>query len=212
MENNITWQLTGPRGDYFVPGESGLIGGWGFNYPRPSVYAPYEEAGDTVRRPATLLSLEDLRALGGDWTNEESWGWSGFIRVKYGTRADETDGPVVELNYGTNLRILRYADVLLMAAEAHHKAGNDGKAAEYVNMVRARANLNAAIGNMMDVIKKERQMELAFEAVRFLDLIRWGDANNVLSKFGYVEGKHNLYPIPADEMTTNNKAVQNNGY
>lgn len=33
MENNITWQLTGPRGDYFVAGSTGLIGGWGFNYP-----------------------------------------------------------------------------------------------------------------------------------------------------------------------------------
>ena len=101
MENNISWQLTGPRGDYFEPGESGLIGGWGFNYPRQSVYDPYVEEGDVVRRPATLLSLEDLRALGGDWTNEESWGWGGFIRVKYGTRGDETDDPVMELNYGT---------------------------------------------------------------------------------------------------------------
>ena len=212
MENNISWQLTGPRGDYFVPGESGLIGGWGFNYPRQSVYDPYVEEGDLVRRPATLLSLEDLRALGGNWTNEESWGWGGFIRVKYGTRGDETDAPVNELNYGTNLRLIRYADVLLMAAEAYHKAGDDGKAAEYLNMVRSRANLGPAVGNMMDAIKKERQMELAFEAVRFLDLIRWGDASEVLSQFGFVEGKHNLYPIPQGEILTNPNAVQNNGY
>ena len=99
-----------------------------------------------------------------------------------------------------------------MAAEAYHKAGDDGKAAEYLNMVRSRANLGPAIGNIMDAIKKERQMELAFEAVRFLDLIRWGDANEVLSQFGFVEGKHNLYPIPQGEMLTNPNAVQNNGY
>ena len=41
MENNITWQLTGPRGDYFNPGESGLIGGWGFNYPQMSLYQTF---------------------------------------------------------------------------------------------------------------------------------------------------------------------------
>jgi hypothetical protein len=212
MENNITWQLTGPRGDYFVPGESGLIGGWGFNYPRASSYEPYVEAGDTTRRPATVMSKADLQAMGGDWTNDESWGWDGYIRVKYGTRTDETGDPVLELNYGTNLRLIRYADVLLMAAEAHHKAGNDSKAAEYLNMVRSRANLGPAIGNIMEAIKKERQMELAFEGVRFLDLIRWGDASEVLSPFGFVEGKHNVYPIPQDEMRQNSNAVQNDLY
>jgi hypothetical protein len=215
MENNITWQLTGPRGDYFQPGESGLIGGWGFNYPRQSVYDPYIEEGDVVRRPATLLSKADLQALGGDWTNDEAWGWDGFIRVKYGTRTDETDAPVGELNYGTNLRLIRFADVLLMAAEANFRAGNAGAAAIELNKVRARAGLDAIqpTGDaMFQAIVKERQMELAFEGVRFLDLIRWGIAKDVLGQFGYVDGKHNVYPIPADEMRANNQAAQNPGY
>ena len=212
MENNIHWQLTGPRGDYFQPGTTGLLGGWGFNYPREEAYAPFAAAGDVTRKPATLLSLEDLRALGGDWTNEESWGWGGYIRVKYGSKEDETGSPVGELNYGTNVRILRYADVLLMAAEAYHRDGNDTKAAEYVNLVRARANLGPAVGDMFKAIVTERQMELSFEAVRFLDLIRWGLASEQLGKFGYVDGKHNVYPIPSDEMRQNNNAVQNNGY
>jgi hypothetical protein len=212
MENNIHWQLCGPRGDYFQPGETGLIGGWGFNYPRDEAYQPFVEEGDTVRRKATLISLEELRAMGGDWTNEESWGWGGYIRVKYGTKDSETADPVKELNYGTNLRVIRYADVLLMAAEAHAMNGNDGVAAQYLNQVRSRANLGPAIGDVMTAIKKERQMELAFEGVRFLDLIRWGDAANVLGGFGYVEGKHNVYPIPQDEMRNNGNATQNNGY
>jgi hypothetical protein len=215
MENNITWQLTGPRGDYFQPGTTGLVGGWGFNYPRASVYEPYEEEGDEVRKPATLLSLEDLRAAGGDWTNEESWGWAGFIRVKYGTLASETGAPVGELNYGTNLRLLRYGDVLLMSAEANYRAGNTGDALIDLNKVRARANLApvTATGEaLFNAIVKERQMELAFEGVRFLDLIRWGMAEEKLSQFGYVEGKNNLYPIPSDEMRNNSNAVQNPGY
>lgn len=215
MENNITWQLTGPRGDYFQAGESGLIGGWGFNYPKQALYDVFAAAGDEVRRPATILSLEDLRALGGDWTNEESWGWDGCIRVKYGTRTDETstaDGVVMELNYGTNLRLMRYADVLLMAAEANHMAGNDGVAATYLNQVRQRAGLGAYTGDIMTAIKTERQMELCFEGVRFLDLIRWGDAPTVLGPLGFVAGKHELYPIPSDELRNNANGVQNPGY
>lgn len=215
MENNVSWQLTGPRGDYFQPGSSGLIGGWGFNYPRASVYEPYEEEGDVVRKPATLLSLEDLRALGGDWTNEDAWGWAGFIRVKYGTVASETGGPVGELNYGTNLRLLRYADVLLMSAEANYRAGNNGAAVQDLNAVRARAGLPAIqpVGDaLFNAIVKERQMELAFEGVRFLDLIRWGMAAEKLSQFGYVEGKNNLYPIPSDELRNNTNGTQNPGY
>lgn len=215
MENNITWQLTGPRGDYFVAGETGLIGGWGFNYPKTNAYQVFVDAGDVTRKPASILSLEDLRALGGDWTNEESWGWDGHIRVKYGTRMDETngdDGAVPELNYGTNLRLLRYGDVLLMAAEANHMAGNDGKAATYLNMVRSRANLGAYEGDIMEAIKKERQMELCFEGVRFLDLVRWGDAAQVLGPLGFVAGKHEVFPIPQDEMRQNAAATQNNGY
>lgn len=215
MENNITWQLTGPRGDYFNAGETGLIGGWGFNYPKQALYDVFVSEGDMVRKPASILSLQDLRDQGGDWTNEESWGWDGCIRVKYGTRMDETsdaNGAVAELNYGTNLRLIRYADVLLMAAEAYHMSGNDGKAATYLNMVRERAGLGAYSGDIMTAIKKERQMELCFEGVRLLDLIRWGDAPAVLGSLGFVAGKHEVFPIPQDEIRNNSNAIQNNGY
>lgn len=212
MENNITWQLTGPRGDYFEPGTTGLIGGWGFNYPRQNLYDAFAAAGDTIRRPASILSLEDLRAQGGDWTNESSWGWDGCVRVKYGTRLDETAGPVSELNYGTNLRLIRYSDVLLMAAEANHLSGSDAKAVEYLTLVRNRAGLPAFTGDIMTAIKKERELELCFEGVRLLDLIRWGDAPAVLGPLGFVAGKHEVFPIPQGEMRNNSKAVQNDNY
>jgi len=215
MENNITWQLTGPRGDYFVAGETGLIGGWGFNYPRDNAYQVFVEAGDVTRRPASILSLADLQAQGGDWTNAECWGWDGYIRVKYGTRLSETNnagGAVAELNYGTNLRLLRYADILLMAAEANYRAGDNGKAATYLNQVRQRANLAPFQGDFFLALVKERQMELCFEGVRFLDLIRWGMAAEVLGPKGFAAGKNELYPIPQDEMRNNSKAEQNPGY
>ena len=215
MENNITWQLTGPRGDYFQAGTTGLIGGWGFNYPKQRLYDAFVAAGDNVRKPASVLSLADLRAQGGDWTNESSWGWDGCIRVKYGTRMDETNGEngaVAELNYGTNLRLIRYADVLLMAAEANHMSGNDTKAANYLNQVRTRAGLGSYQGDIMEAIKKERELELCFEGVRFLDLVRWGDAPAALGSLGFVAGKHEVFPIPQDEMRNNSKAEQNIGY
>ncbi len=128
---------------------------------------------------------------------------------------DETNGDngaVPELNYGTNLRLMRYADVLLMAAEANFRKGDQGKADNYLNQVRSRANLDPYTGDFFTALMKERQMELCFEGVRFLDLIRWGKASEVLGPLGFVAGKHEVYPIPQDEMRTNNKASQNTGY
>jgi len=216
MENNITWQLCGPRGDYFVPGNSGMVGGWGFVYPTASMYNAFE-ANDT-RRSATVWSVADLQALGGNWTGDPvnpPFDFVGYFRVKYGTFADETNGPVGELNYGTNLRLIRYADVLLMASEAYYRQGNESKALSELNKVRSRAgltNVTASGQGLFDAIVKEREVELAFEGVRFFDLVRWGLASQVLgSKF--VVGKHELFPIPLDEMTNNSKiGEQNPGY
>jgi len=78
--------------------------------------------------------------------------------------------------------------------------------------VRSRANLGAYSGDIFEAIVKERQMELCFEAVRFLDLIRWGKAPQVLGPLGFVAGKHELYPIPQDEIRNNTNASQNPGY
>lgn len=216
METNIHWQLCGPRGDYFTSDTVlNLIGGWGFNYPEMELYEAFANAGDELRRNATVWSTTELEANGGGWSNPDAWGWDGCIRVKYGTRISETssaDGAVAELNYGTNLRLLRYADVLLMAAEAKLNAGDAAGALTEINKVRERAQLEALTSITMEDIMLERQLELAFEGVRFLDLIRWGKAAEVLGTQGYVEGKHNLFPIPQDELTNNQYMVQNPGY
>jgi hypothetical protein len=218
MENNVHWQLMGPRGDYFTGGNSGLIGGWGFNYPSNSLYQAFVAAGDTVRRKATVMSEAELVAKGGSWTGQTSWGYDGCFRIKYGTIASETNlSPTVtpELNYGTNLRLIRYADVLLMAAEAYYRLTNEDRARTELNKVRTRANLttidNTVTGSaLFNAIVNERELELAFEGVRFLDLIRWGLAPTVLGPKGFVTGKHELYPIPKAEMDNNKKITQNN--
>jgi len=218
-ESNIHVQLTGPRSDYFNAGTTGMIGGWGFNYPTKTLYDAYT-AEDTVRKAATTISLADLQAKGGAWNDGGNtvWGFEGYFRVKYGTLEAETttqDGSTAELNYGTNWRLLRYADILLMAAEAYHMDGNDTKALTELNKVRARAGVSASTATgtaLMTAIKHEREVELAFEGVRFFDLVRWGDAPTVLGPLGFVQGKNELFPIPLDEMNSNPLSVQNPGY
>lgn len=225
MENNIHWQLMGPRGDYFDGGTSGLRGGWGFYYPTANMAMAFDAEGDAVRKAANVLSVQDLRDnFGGDWTEDWTiddpvWGMEGYFRIKYGSVASETsgaDGAVPELNYGTNLRLLRYADVLLMAAEAHFQNGNTGVAQGYFDDVRDRVLLPSKTISM-DAIKTERRLELAFEGVRFLDLVRWGDADNVLKDQGFnnngnFTSKHNLFPIPANEINNNALIEQNPGW
>jgi hypothetical protein len=225
MENNINWQLMGPRSDYFKSGTSGLQGGWGFNYPTAKMAKAFDDEGDLIRKNTSILSVADLRSkYGGDWTQDWTivdpvWGMEGYFRLKYGTLTAETnsaDGAVGELNYGTNLRLIRYADVLLMAAEANLLASNPSVAQGYFDQVRNRVNLPAKVITM-DAIKTERRLELAFEGFRFLDLIRWGDAGTVLknqgfNKNGNFANKHNLYPIPSAELLNNNKISPNEGW
>jgi hypothetical protein len=225
MENNINWQLMGPRGDYFKSGTSGLQGGWGFNYPTAKMAQAFDNEGDMVRKNASILSVADLRSkFGGDWTEDWTkpdpvWGMEGYFRLKYGTLIAETNsanGAVAELNYGTNVRLIRYADVLLMAAEAKFLAGNIPAAQVNFDQVRNRVSLPAKVITM-DAIKTERRLELAFEGFRFLDLVRWGDAATVLKNQGFAKNgnfaeKHKLYPIPAAEVNNNDKITQNPGW
>ena len=118
-----------------------------------------------------------------------------------------------------------------MAAEAYNRSNQDQKALEYINLVRERAELpplTSAGEQLFADIKLERRLELAFENVRFQDLIRWGDAAEVLKDQGkqiprgdgtYIEvadagfKDRNWYlPIPADEMNVNPNIEQNPGY
>jgi hypothetical protein len=104
-------------------------------------------------------------------------------------------------------RILRYADVLLMLAEASNESGDGSTAEKNLELVRARARGSAdpatvlphiAYANqaqMRTAIKNERRWEFAMEGYRFYDLVRWGDALAVLGGLGY-QAKNALYPIP----------------
>ena len=205
-ESNIHVQLMGPRGDYYTKAPSdSLIAGWGFNLPKQKLWDAFTAAGDVDRRKQTVMSQAELVAAGGNWSNPTAYDYEGFFQRKYGAYGSQTGGPISELNYGTNWRQIRYADVLLMAAEAFNKANNDSKARGYLNLVRKRAGLadiSASGTALFDAIVKERQLELAFEGFRFTDLVRWGLADQELKALGYQQSKHNLLPIPDFDVNT----------
>jgi hypothetical protein len=107
-----------------------------------------------------------------------------------------------------NHRILRYADVILMHAEASNESGDGPTAAIMLEKIRNRASGNlgptrtivppiafTTQAAMRTAIKNERRWEFAMEGYRFLDLVRWGDAITELSSLGYTN-RCRFYPIP----------------
>ncbi|MBU6340686.1 MAG: RagB/SusD family nutrient uptake outer membrane protein [Bacteroidetes bacterium] len=132
----------------------------------------------------------------------------------------QTPQPAVQYDGELNYKLMRYADFLLLFAEAQNEAGNTTEALKYLNLVRQRANVNMpALNNLSQqqfrqAIYDERKWELAFEGHRYFDLVRWGIAGAVLRAQGrnFVDGKHELMPIPTNEITLNPKLAQNPMY
>ncbi|MBT1705731.1 RagB/SusD family nutrient uptake outer membrane protein [Chryseosolibacter indicus] len=218
-ESNIHIQLMGPRSDYYKPmnGDS-LTGGWGMNVAKKKIYDAFVASGDENRRKVTVFSVAELKANGGDWTTDNSWDFEGYWQRKYGSFSKQTGTPTPELNYGTNFRLIRYADVLLMAAEANYRNGDEGTARTLINTVRQRKGTslppidNSVTGNaLFQALVTERQLELAFEGFRFLDLVRWGLAEQELGSLGFQKGKHEVMPIPYVDATSYG-LPQNDGY
>lgn len=137
---------------------------------------------------------------------------------------DVTNDAIQEAD--ANWPFLRYADILLIYAEALNETGQSQKAITYLNQVRDRSNANAASLTELDTqvkrrsaIIEERAKELACEADRRWDLIRWGiylEAMNALggsddSGVAKTRQERNLlFPIPAQEINTNTAINSNN--
>lgn len=124
-----------------------------------------------------------------------------------------------------NLRLLRYADILLMYAEALNGIGQTTQAYPYVDMVRVRAGLRPLSqtnpgmtqAQFLAQIKHERITELTGETWRFADLQRWGELGPELAvrdpEFtNFVKGKNEWYPIPQSDIDLNPNLTQNPGY
>ncbi|WP_163711304.1 RagB/SusD family nutrient uptake outer membrane protein [Mangrovibacterium lignilyticum] len=203
----------------FPNGNSNAYAGW--NTPTPDLIAEYE-SGD-MRMDASI----------GYYSGE------GYVNRPYVKKY--VHGASIAPNTNDDWPVYRYAEVLLMLAEATNEQGNTGAALGYLNQVHAhsRTGLSALTiadqSQLREAIIKERQIELAFENKRWLDLVRWGIAVDVMNAQGakikanpqayyYPDGvgpiteaynvteDHLLFPIPEREMRLNPDWEQNPGY
>ena len=200
--------------------------GWGFNRPSISLRNSFE-TGDPRYR-GTVIDLNDTIdgiVIQGDAqtpaVTKDSQG--NIIEIQCYSRKVWVPGSSTTSNWGLHRRLIRYADVLLMAAEALNENGNSAEALTYLNMVRARArqgnpNILPDItttdqSQLRDIIFNERRHELALEGWRFWDLVRTGRAQAILGPLGFVTGKNEVLPIPQSEIDLSQGAlVQNPNY
>lgn len=184
-------------------GLTSLRSGDGFNLVEPNLYAEYESALDR-RRTVSIGTSDGVRYCKKyvDMTSSEGLG-------------------------GNNWIVLRYADVILMLAEAYNEKGNEPKAKEYLDMVRVRANMkpydessasyHTSYPTLKDAILHERRVELAFENHRWYDLLRFKKGEELVTFMtgkGYTfRDRDRLLPIPFREEKMNpSKMYQNPGY
>ena len=171
-----------------------------YNLPTPELYTAFSPIDP--RRAATVLDIEAFIAA---QTNPASityaigaGGHTGYYNNKYIKKQGEIGLPDNDLTSPVNYRVLRYADVLLMAAEAHYQLGNPSRATALVNQIRQRAGIPGASVNSIEKVYNERRLELSGEGLRFFDLVRTGQAAQYIP--GFVVGKHEVFPIPQVEI------------
>jgi hypothetical protein len=186
--------------------------GFSFNVPTQEVVDEFE-AGD-IRLETAILDIDAWAADTGA-TFSTGFEHTGYFNRKYIARQGDLNTGDANLTNPNNYRAIRFADVLLMAAEAFNRGGiDDVKAQQYLNRVRNRAMLPdvVATGNALtDAIYHERRVELVGEGHRFFDLVRTGRAASEIQ--GFQAGKHELFPIPAIEIQlAGNRWEQNPGY
>jgi len=212
LEGNVTVGFQGIRayeGANYGDGNS-------YNLPTQDLYDFFEY--QDPRREATCLNIDafiaenspgSTYAIGGG-------GHTGFYNNKYIKSAAEMGNlGDNDLTSGVNYRVIRYADILLMAAESRNSLGDYSKALEYLNQVRQRVGLfpktYTTKEKLREDILNERRSELSCEGHRFFDLVRTGEAADKIT--GFTVGKHELFPIPQDEIDlAGGNWSQNPGY
>lgn len=184
-----------------LQGPSISVGGWGFIGYSDEFKAWAESRNEDVRATTTFL-VGGTTTPSGDYIKPQQNSirtncWNGKA---YTPTNQMTEG---RTKYGSNnnIRVLRYADVLLMNAEAKVKLGKNGD--EPFNEVRRRAHMPELTNVTFDQILDERRMELCCEwGERYNDLIRTGKAAEVLGPKGWTVEK-TYYPLPLDQITDN---------
>ena len=115
-------------------------------------------------------------------------------------------------NAGNDIAFIRYADVLLIKAEALARKSEFSAALPLVNEIRERSDAEPLDAVTLDDILDERGRELAFEMSRRRDLIRFGKFGDAWEFKEVSEPFRTIYPIPKTALESNNKLGQNPGY
>ena len=211
--------------------------GWGFGTVNPQLYEQWPD--DDIRKKASIYYVDDPEegTTGFIWNGENNQQETGYWQKKYmPINVRNAEGNIVNYScelYGAttnfqenntqDLVVIRFADVLLMGAEL-----GSAHAQEYLDQVRKRVGL-PSVPVTLDNIKKERRYELAFEGVRYYDLLRWGDAEKEINKIVDVPARTmnvpikvtvkfrpetgGFLPIPENEiLLSNGVLVQNPGW
>jgi len=184
-----------------------------YNLPTQDLYNAFSPIDP--RRGHTILDIEAFIAAQPDPSSITyaigAGGHTGYYNNKYIKRQGEIGLPDNDLTSPVNYRVIRYADVLLMAAEAHFHLGNNQTAQQLVNQVRVRAGVPGIPVQSLNDIYKERRFELSGEGHRFFDLVRTEQAAQYIT--GFIPGKHELFPIPQVEIDlAGGNWQQNSGY
>ncbi len=193
--------------------------GWGFNRPSDSFIIEFEP-GDP-RREATILYEGEVLPDGSAIVQKNPRVFNG----RYNQKAWVPTHPGGNGSGPGNIRLLRYADVVLIAAEAENENGKTAMSLTHLNSVRKRAR-GASASILPDVVETdkvklreriwhERRVELGLEQQRWFDLLRTGRAEAVMIANGknFKKNKHELLPIPQAEIDLSSGTLsQNPGY
>lgn len=222
--------------DFFVDGGNqygntqGVRGtpnkGWGFGRPAYPLIADFESNSDPRMEPSILFLnevIDGITILGEGSTPDTIYENGAIKEIEVYNQKVWFPGTDSRTSFGHNRRIIRYADILLMHAEALNENEKSSEALGFLNQVRARARGNNANvlpditttdkSELRSRILEERYFELALEGQRFWDLVRTGRAAQVLGPLGFVEGKNEIFPIPQSEIDISQGRIrQNPGY
>ena len=208
LEGNFAVGYMGPRfrsGD-FTPYASGFS----FNVPVQELVDAFE-TGDT-RKDATIFNIDAFVATRPDVVYNTGSEHTGYFNKKYIPYANDNVIPDQNINRSNNYRAIRYADILLMAAEANLQATTQKNNPQVLlDLVRDRAfgDTSHRITATLDNVLKERKLELAGEGHRFFDQVRTGKTSTIS---GY-ETHNKVFPIPRIEIElAGNRWEQNTGY
>lgn len=238
---NSTWRgmWTGLRAEKYNYTDKSVTVTYSFgfvNNPTKSLYdtAVKIEGEDGYRLKNFICTYDRLASEFGTTVKDgmSIYDNEGYFNWKY--RLEKTNGSAYR--YPLPDHIMRYDEVLCLAAEASLQSGDSKSAIEYINTLRRRAQAPEVTSVDLQTVKDESFVELCFEGLRYQNLQRWGDAATALKgrgethpelqpdgtvkyvkyneagSVGYMTGKHELFPFPATEIACNPNCVQNPGW